>query len=143
MWFISIICFITLATFEVLLWNWKRRVVESGHWACVLTKEFYSIVRQVEQIRRNRDICHVEQAVLEEHIKFVYDPTDKDGYYAQFEVLIAEISDWFDKAMKHERCFRADDWEEIKLSYSQFKDLTAHIRYEQWQQGYKGINRYV
>ena len=132
-----LICIIALVVIVVLMFRWRMRVRGYGFMFCQLVNELGSIVGQIEKIRGDENICNVEQAILEKHVKLQYVPGDEGNTFNQLEWLIVDIEELHDKIKDCERIFRGEDWERIRTSSEHFEQLIAYIRYEEWQKGYK------
>ncbi len=137
--YIIIICFIVLVGYVALMWKRKRKAVAGGFVFCQLVDELESAFRKAEKIRKDESTCNVEQPILEEHIKLTYNPKRMDLYYVQFELLCIEISDIYDSIEQYERHFRSDDWENVRKAQERLERIFQHIRYEEWQRGYRKV----
>ena len=137
--YVIIIYFIVLVVNVALLWEWKRKVVECGSLFCQLVDELESAFRKAEKIRNDENICNVEQAIIEQHIKMLYNPERMDLYYAQFELFCIEIFDIYDSIERQEKHFRSDDWERVEEAKDSLDQLFQHIRYEEWRRSYRKV----
>lgn len=135
--FLTVICIIALVVVVVWMLRWRMRVRTYGFMFCKLVDELGSIIRQIEKIRGDEEICNVEQAVLEEHVKLVYKPGDEANLYNQLEWLIVDIEEFYDEIKYYEKIFRVEDWEKVQASNGRLHEFIGHIRYEEWQKGYK------
>lgn len=135
--YVTIICIIVLLLIVAILY--RRWIVSKGYWFCQLSKEFFEVVKKVDDIANNPEIKDVEKVIFTDHIKITYIPNNWTMIFFQYDVIIAHIRDLYSHIENKEKCFRSKDWREVEIINRQFKDEIAHIKYLEWIHGYRKV----
>ena len=134
--YVIIICFFAVVVLEIRFSLCKRKIVTTGYWFCTLASDFSNVLIKIRNIRNDKTICNVEQAILCDYIKIVYNPKDMKDLFYQLEVVIYDIEHLYEEIKERENCFRSDDWEKIQKAYKTFEDCVCSVRYQEWRYGY-------